>query len=84
MTHDDVEVKPTLMRLVDFLKKEQITAVFTSLTAGRAVMGKNSVTGEQPERIGPARVWILPSPSPLADNHWDIAPWKALAKAVRS
>ncbi len=32
MAHDDVEVKPTLMRLIDFLKKEQITAVFTCLT----------------------------------------------------
>jgi circadian clock protein KaiC len=32
MAHDDAEVKPTLMRLIDFLKKEQITAVFTSLT----------------------------------------------------
>jgi circadian clock protein KaiC len=31
MAHDDNEVKPTLMRLIDFLKKEQITAVFTSL-----------------------------------------------------
>jgi circadian clock protein KaiC len=29
-----VEVKPTLMRLIDFLKKEQITAIFTSLTGG--------------------------------------------------
>jgi circadian clock protein KaiC len=34
MSHDDVEVKPTLMRLIDFLKQEQITAVFTSLTSG--------------------------------------------------
>jgi len=34
MAHDDAEVKPTLMRLVDFLKKEQITAVFTCLTSG--------------------------------------------------
>jgi len=34
MTHNDAEVKPTLMRLIDFLKKEQITAVFTSLTTG--------------------------------------------------
>jgi TDG/mug DNA glycosylase family protein len=57
---------------------------FTSLTAGRAVMGKKALTGEQPERIGQTRVWILPSPSPLADNHWDIAPWRALAKAVRA
>jgi circadian clock protein KaiC len=34
MAHDDAEVKPTLMRLIDFLKKAQITAVFTSLTSG--------------------------------------------------
>jgi circadian clock protein KaiC len=33
MMRDD-EVKPTLMRLIDFLKKEQITAIFTSLTSG--------------------------------------------------
>lgn len=29
-----VDVKPTLMRLIDFLKQQQITAVFTSLTSG--------------------------------------------------
>lgn len=34
MAYDDAEVKPTLMRLIDFLKKAQITAVFTSLTSG--------------------------------------------------
>jgi circadian clock protein KaiC len=34
MAYDESEVKPTLMRLIDFLKKEQITAVFTSLTSG--------------------------------------------------
>ena len=38
MAHDDSEVKPTLMRLIDFLKKEQITAVFTSLTGGGDTM----------------------------------------------
>ncbi len=56
---------------------------FTSLTAGRAVMGKTAQAGRQPEKIGDTAVWILPSPSPLADNHWDIAPWRALARAVR-
>jgi len=55
---------------------------FTSLTAGRAVMGKSALAGEQAGKIGETRVWILPSPSPLAANHWDIAPWRALAKAV--
>ncbi len=56
---------------------------FTSLTAGRTVMGKLALPGKQTERIGGTTVWILPSPSPLASNHWDIAPWRALAKAVR-
>lgn len=56
---------------------------FTSLTAGRAVMGKAALPGPQDEKIGGTNVWILPSPSPLADNHWDIKPWRALARAVK-
>lgn len=56
---------------------------FTSLTAGRTVMGKHALPGRQAEKIGSTDVWILPSPSPLAGNHWDIGPWRALAKAVR-
>jgi TDG/mug DNA glycosylase family protein len=57
---------------------------FTSLNAGRKVMGAKAIAGEQPQRLGETRVWILPSPSPLAANHWDIAPWRALAEAVRA
>ena len=57
---------------------------FTSLTAGRAVLGPKAVSGAQPERLGQTQVWILPSPSPLAANHWDISPWAALAKAVKA
>lgn len=57
---------------------------FTSLAAGRAVMGKKAFTGEQKERIGTTKVWILPSPSPLASNHWDIAPWRSLAREVKA
>jgi len=34
MAPNDTGVKATLMRLIDFIKKEQITAVFTSLTTG--------------------------------------------------
>ncbi|HET7085308.1 MAG TPA: mismatch-specific DNA-glycosylase [Rhizomicrobium sp.] len=56
---------------------------FTSLNGGRKVMGPDAVAGEQPEILGETRVFILPSPSPLAANHWDIAPWRALAEAVR-
>jgi circadian clock protein KaiC len=32
LAYNDAEVKPTLMRLIDFLKKEQITALFVGLT----------------------------------------------------
>jgi TDG/mug DNA glycosylase family protein len=56
---------------------------FTSLTAGRAVMDKEAVAGRQKETIGETVVWILPSPSPLAANHWDIKPWRALARAIK-
>ena len=56
---------------------------FTSLNGGRKVMGARAVAGEQPEGLGDTRVFILPSPSPLAANHWDIGPWRALAKAVK-
>ncbi len=34
MARDDAEVKPTLMRLIDWLKRDQITAILTSLTSG--------------------------------------------------
>jgi TDG/mug DNA glycosylase family protein len=56
---------------------------FTSLNGGRKVMGAKAVAGEQPERLGETRVFILPSPSPLAANHWDIKPWRALARAFK-
>ena len=56
---------------------------FTSLNAGRSVLGPKAVAGEQAQRLGETRVWLLPSPSPLAANHWDIAPWQALANAVK-
>ncbi|MDD5321069.1 MAG: ATPase domain-containing protein, partial [Methylococcales bacterium] len=34
LDRNKADVKPTLMRLIDFLKQQQITALFTSLTAG--------------------------------------------------
>jgi circadian clock protein KaiC len=33
--HRETEIKPTLMRLIDFLKQQKITALFTSLTTGQ-------------------------------------------------
>jgi len=63
-------------------KMKPAILAFTSLNGGRKVMGPQAVAGEQPEMIGNTRVFILPSPSPLAANHWDIKPWRALARAV--
>ena len=42
---DEAEVKPTLMRLIDFMKKEQITAFFTSLTTREAEAIEDSQVG---------------------------------------
>ena len=64
------------------LKAKPKILAFTSLNGGRKVMGPKAVAGEQPHKLGDTRVFILPSPSPLAANHWDIKPWRALARAV--
>ncbi|HEY2009144.1 MAG TPA: mismatch-specific DNA-glycosylase [Rhizomicrobium sp.] len=64
-------------------KVKPVVLAFTSLHGGRKVMGAEAKAGEQPGRIGDTRVFILPSPSPLAANHWDIGPWRELAKAVK-
>jgi double-stranded uracil-DNA glycosylase len=54
---------------------------FTSLTAGRRYLGRAAGLGEQPERIGRTRLWLLPSPSPTAGWNWDRHKhwWQALA-----
>jgi TDG/mug DNA glycosylase family protein len=65
-------------------KMKPAILAFTSLNGGRKAMGAHAVAGEQPEKIRDSRVFILPSPSPLAANHWDIKPWQDLAKAVKA
>jgi circadian clock protein KaiC len=41
----DSEVKPTLMRLIDFLKQQQITTLFVSLSSGSRAMPEDSQIG---------------------------------------
>lgn len=56
---------------------------FTSKHGARAALGRPvKVYGLQPERMGGARVMVLPSPSGQARGHWRIEPWQALADAV--
>ena len=64
------------------LKAKPRILAFTSLNGGRKVMGAGAEAGEQKEKLGETRIFVLPSPSPLAANHWDIKPWRDLAKAV--
>lgn len=52
---------------------------FTSKTAARVALDRKAGYGEQPERFGGARVYVLPSPSGRARSFWDIAHWQRLA-----
>jgi circadian clock protein KaiC len=45
MEREDLSLKPTLMRLIDFLKQHGITALFTSLTTDTAVPHADSEVG---------------------------------------
>jgi TDG/mug DNA glycosylase family protein len=55
---------------------------FTSLAAGRRVLGSRSGLGAQSHTIGATRLWVLPSPSPAAHWNWDESVWRALAAEV--
>jgi circadian clock protein KaiC len=45
LNRDDVSLKPTLMRLIDFLKQQGVTALFTSLTSDAAAEVADSQVG---------------------------------------
>ncbi len=53
--HDDASLKPTLMRLIDFLKQQGVTALFTSLTRG----GMEDVADSQVGVSSLMDTWIL-------------------------
>jgi circadian clock protein KaiC len=45
LDRNEAEIKPTLMRLIDFLKQQQITTLFTSLTADGGATLEDSQVG---------------------------------------
>jgi TDG/mug DNA glycosylase family protein len=57
---------------------------FTSKTAGQQFLGGRRTYGEQPERIGTTRIWILPSTSGAANGSWRPDEWHRFADAVRA
>jgi TDG/mug DNA glycosylase family protein len=54
---------------------------FNGKNAARGALGRTVDYGPQPERIGGAAVWVLPSTSGAARGSWDIGPWRDLACA---
>jgi len=50
--------------------------------AARGALERGVDYGLQPERIGGAAVWVLPSTSGAARRFWDVGPWRELARAV--
>jgi len=56
---------------------------FNGKNAARAALGRPVDYGPQPDRIGDATVWVLPSTSGAARGFWDIGPWRELAAVAR-
>jgi TDG/mug DNA glycosylase family protein len=55
---------------------------FNGKNAARAALGRSVDYGAQPDCIGGATVWVLPSTSGAARRFWDIDPWRELAAAA--
>jgi len=56
---------------------------FTSKNAAKAFLGRAVDYGWQPERVGPTRLYVLPSPSGQAARYWNERPWRELAREIR-
>jgi len=57
LERSEAEVKPTLMRLIDFLKQQQITTLFTSLTTGGS--GSSTPEDSQVDVSSLMDTWLL-------------------------
>jgi double-stranded uracil-DNA glycosylase len=57
---------------------------FNGKNAARAALGRPVNYGEQPERLGGVRCFVLPSTSGAARGFWDIDVWHNLARIVPS
>jgi TDG/mug DNA glycosylase family protein len=61
---------------------EPANLAFNGKNAARAALERNVDYGLQPERIGGAMVWVLPSTSAAARKFWDAEAWHELARAM--
>jgi TDG/mug DNA glycosylase family protein len=61
---------------------EPANLAFNGKNAARGALERAVDFGPQPEHIGGAAVWVLPSTSGAARRYWDIEPWQELAREV--
>lgn len=59
---------------------EPTNLAFNGKNAARGALDRRVEYGPQPERIGGAAVWVLPSTSGAARRYWDVGPWRELAR----
>ena len=55
---------------------------FNGKNAAQGALQRPVDYGKQPGRLGPARVFVLPSTSGAARGHWDVERWCELARLV--
>jgi double-stranded uracil-DNA glycosylase len=55
---------------------------FNGKKAAEAALGRPVGYGRQPERLGPTRVFVLPSSSGAARGFWDVRYWRELAETI--
>ena len=55
---------------------------FNGKRAAEAALTRSVKYGPQPERLGPSRVFVLPSSSAAARRYWDARHWQELAAAL--
>jgi len=64
------------------LAVEPRVLAFNGKRAAQQFHGGRVDYGEQPERLGGSRVFVLPSTSGAASGFWDIEPWREAARAA--
>jgi TDG/mug DNA glycosylase family protein len=57
---------------------------FNGKNAARGALERDVDYGPQPERIGGASLWVLPSTSGAARRFWNIEPWRELGQNWRT
>lgn len=59
---------------------EPANLAFNGKNAARGALEREVDYGAQPEQLGGAAVWVLPSTSGAARRFWDPEPWRRVAK----